>query len=535
MPIPSYDDLTPSIPDVSMRDTFAHVRRILPPDAAPAGRPAPIERDAPPAHLHPTPHGEAPGLFACLRASGSLELRRASENLMAIARDFSPRIERHGAACVVLDVSGLGQLLGNPRAIGAELDRVAADRVAADRVAADRAGAVPAAGIRVAIAPTQIAARLLAIAQPGLTVVTGDVGSALASLPIDALRVLVADGGCAAGGGAGVQAAARMEATTARLDTFRRWGLTTLGEVAALPAADLSERMGQAGRVLQRLASGIDLAPLVPDPGVTRFIQSVDLEWPVDALEPLSFVLARLLDPLSAALERADRGAAALRLDLRLVDRTVHRRLLQLPAAMREAKVLRTLLLLDLESHPPSAAIDVVTLEIDPAPARIVQYSLLERAMPSAEALATLTARLGALVGERRCGSPALLDSYRPDAFEMRRFDPDAPARAVRGFAPAIEAAASGTPILRRFRPPIAVRVTVERGRPVRVAIDRRGMPGGDVEQQAGPWRTSGAWWDPTGAGWDRDEWDVALSDGSLCRLFRDRITERWFLEGVLD
>jgi protein ImuB len=469
---------------------------------------------------------------------------------MAIARDFSPRIERHGAACVVLDVSGLGQLLGDARAIGIELDRVAADRVAADRVAADRvaadrvaadrvaadrSGAVSAAGIRVAIAPTQIAARLLAIAQPGLTVVTGDVASALASLPIDALRVLVADGGCGAGGGAGAQAAARMEATTARLDTFRRWGLTTLGEVAALPAADLSERMGQAGRVLQRLASGIDLAPLVPDPGVTRFIQSVDLEWPVDALEPLSFVLARLLDPLSAALERADRGAAALRLDLRLVDRTVHRRLLQLPAAIREAKVLRTLLLLDLESHPPSAAIDVVTLEIDPAPARIVQYSLLERAMPSAEALATLTARLGALVGERRCGSPALLDSYRPDAFEMRRFDPDAPARAVRGFAPAIEAAHPGTPILRRFRPPIAVRVTVERGRPVRVAIDRRGMPGGDVEQQAGPWRTSGAWWDPTGAGWDRDEWDVALSDGSLCRLFRDRITERWFLEGVLD
>jgi hypothetical protein len=69
----------------------------------------------------------------------------------------------------------------------------------------------------------------------------------------------------------------------------------------------------------------------------------------------------------------------------------------------------------------------------------------------------------------------------------------------------------------------------------VRVAIDRRGMPGGRVEQQAGPWRTSGAWWDAAGAAWDRDEWDVALSDGALCRLFRDRLTETWFLEGVLD
>ena len=219
----------------------------------------------------------------------------------------------------------------------------------------------------------------------------------------------------------------RVAATTVRLDTFRRWGLTTLGEVAGLPAADLSERMGQAGLVLQRLACGVDLAPLVPDPGVPRFIQSIELEWPIDALEPLSFVLARLLDPLSAALERADRGAAALRLDLRLTDRTMHARVLQLPAAIRDAKVLRTLLLLDLESHPPSAAIDVVTLEIDPAPARIIRSSLLERAMPSVETLATLTARLGALVGERRCGSPALLDTYRPDSFEMRRFDSGSP------------------------------------------------------------------------------------------------------------
>jgi hypothetical protein len=88
---------------------------------------------------------------------------------------------------------------------------------------------------------------------------------------------------------------------------------------------------------------------------------------------------------------------------------------------------------------------------------------------------------------------------------------------------------------LRRFRPPIAVRVTLARGRPVHVAIDRRGMPGGDVEQQAGPWRTSGAWWDSAATAWDRDEWDVALTDGAFCRLYRDRAIDRWFLEGVFD
>ena len=241
-------------------------------------------------------------------------------------------------------------------------------------------------------------------------------------------------------------------------------------------------------------------------------------------------MLARLLEPLSIALERADRGAAAIRLNLRLVNRTEHARMLQLPAVMRDARVLRTLLMLDLESHPPSAAIDVVTIEIDPAPGRIVQSSLLERARPSAETLATLMARLAALIGSTRVGCARLLDSHQPDGFEMRPFAPG-DARAD----PASVPDAGPPPCLRRFRPPVAIRVTVERGRPARVAVDRRGMPGGSVEQCAGPWRSSGAWWDRDGRQWNRDEWDLALSDGSVCRVFRDRGRKTWFMEAVFD
>ena len=297
-------------------------------------------------------------------------------------------------------------------------------------------------------------------------------------------------------------------------DMARRWGLTTIGELAALDPGELSARMGQDGVRIRQLALGLDPGPLVPDPDVPRFVERMELEWPIDTLEPLSFVLARLLDPLSASLERADRGAAALRLDLRLVDRTVHGRVLQLPAAMRDARVLRTLLMLDLESHPPGAAVDIVTIEIDPAPGRVIQYSLLERALPSAETVATLTARLGALVGETRCGSAVLLDTHRPDGFEMRRFVPDRetsspgpPIAVARGApSPASSSPSIGSlpPMLRRFRPPVAVRVTVERGRPVQLAIDRRGMPGGRIDRSAGPWRTSGAWWTDARGRWDR-------------------------------
>ena len=115
------------------------------------------------------------------------------------------------------------------------------------------------------------------------------------------------------------------------------------------------------------------------------FEASLQFEWPIAELEPLSFVLTRLLDPLCQRLEHRDRGAAALHLRLRLVTRDLHLRSLQLPAPMRDPKVLRTLLLLDLESHPAPAGIDAVTVAIDPTPGRIVQESLLTRALPAPE------------------------------------------------------------------------------------------------------------------------------------------------------
>jgi protein ImuB len=469
-------------------------------------------------------------LYACLRSP------RLPEVAVAVAKDFSPRLQRYGGGCVVLDIGGLGRLLGEPHAIGAELARAWVVR-AAPRDPRGAASGEDLRSVSIAVAPTQMGALLLSLAHPTLTVATGDIASALAPLPIRVLHQLCAEvHGCAVvrtrSRSPSTRHAAAWDACGQAFDVLRRWGLVTLGEFAALESSDLSARLGQDGVALQHCARGIDLRPLVPDSEVPRFLEHVELEWPIDGLEPLAFVLARMLEPLSTALERADRGAAAIHVTLRLVDRTTHARMLQLPVAMRDPRVLRTLLVLDLESHPPSAAIDHVTIEIDPAPGRVLQYSLLERARPSAETLATLTARLGALVGASRCGTPALLDSHHPDAFELRRFAPDtSKADAVIGRP----SSALGTVVLRRFRPPRALRVSVERGRPVWVAIDRRGMPGGLVEQCAGPWRSSGAWWNGAVLTWNHDEWDVAFSDGSVCRLFREHDTGQWFMDGVVD
>src|SRR5690349_17457466 len=115
MRIPSYDDLTPSIPDITAREAFDEVKKFLPS----SDRPVDVRR--------PATNATVPsGLFACLRGGVKKTAPHASPTFV-IARDFSPRIERHGQSTVVLDVGGLGRLLGDAQAIGAELARAAAD------------------------------------------------------------------------------------------------------------------------------------------------------------------------------------------------------------------------------------------------------------------------------------------------------------------------------------------------------------------------------------------------------------------------
>ena len=457
--------------------------------------------------------------------------------LESVAREFSPRIEVCGPREIALDLSGLERLFGDARTIAHELRRTAADR---------------GLQVRVAIAATRSTARLFVHHRAGLSVIEpGMEAEMLASLPLALLDALTNPTSPPPPRlRRGSPERFQREGGPTLTETLRRWGLRTLGEFAALPPDDVAARLGVAGVEWQRVARGEDRQPLVPAAPEERFEQSLALEWPIEGLEPLSFVLGRLMEPLAAHLEQRDRGAAILHVRLHLITRIVHERSLQLPAPMRDARALRTLALLDLESHPPAAAIDRVTVAVDPTPGRVVQFSLLTRPLPSPEQLSTLTARLAALMGDSRCGAPEVVDSWRPGAFAMKPFNP--------GTGNGDRGSGSGTdrtpdpssPIpktaLRRFRMPIPARVHVEDGRPIRVWIDRHGLGGGRVEIAAGPWRTSGAWWDEDPVapkprsgegGWSRDEWDVALADGVTYRLFRERSTPpgAWYIEGIVD
>lgn len=455
-------------------------------------------------------------MYACLYRPPAPETDRSAslsgERLVeAVARDYSPRYERLAADVVTLDVSGLERLFGSPRAMADEIRRDAASR-----------------GVRlhVAIAGTWTAAVLLAHARAGVTVVlAGDAADALASLPLGSLAVL--------------------QTSDFDLQTFigawRRWGLRTLGDLAKLPPSDLVARMGRPSLAWQAMARGEDMRPLVPALEDERFEATFELEWPVDDLQPLSFVLTRLLEPLSTRLERRDRGAAVLHVVLRLVTRELYARRLELPSPMRDVRTLRTLALLDLESHPPAAAVDRVTVVIDPTPGRVLQHTLFSRARPTPEQLSTLLARLGAVMGADRVGAPATVDTHRPGAFAMTPFatdhDDHRRARGARrdheDSAVSARSALNVASAARRCRQPVPARVVVEAGRPVRVTTDRRGFAGGAVVRAAGPWRTSGDWWGERR--YARDEWDVALGDGAVYRIFQDRHTEAWFVDAIVD
>jgi len=449
--------------------------------------------------------------------------------LESVARACSPRVEPHGADVVMCDARGLTRVIGEPAVIAEEMRRMAWDR---------------GVGVRVAIAGTHTAAWLLAHVRPGTTVVTpGDEAHTLARLPITALSMLP-------------ECRARIFSDV--LSTLDRWGVATIGDLARLSRADVSSRLGLAGARLHQAAWGEDVVPLVAAAEAPRFLERVELEWPVDGLEPLSFVLARVCEALSGALERADRGAVTITTRLTLVNKTVAEHTLTLPAPMRDAKVLRTLILLDLEAHPPGtdaehfAGIDIVEVELGVTPGRIVQHSLLAHDVPAVEDIATLVARLQALMGESRVGAPVVLDTHDPRKSALKPFVAPAVALSARarqrplGLEPSTREHPVAT--MRRFRLPMAVRVVTDHGAPVRVVLNERGPAlseprrgeskgesKGAVTHRAGPWRTSGQWWTADRDTWDRDEWDVGVDTGVVYRLARDRATDRWEVEGVID
>lgn len=485
----------------------------------------------------------------------SLELEAAAHAaLLNVAQAFSPRVEETAPDTLVLDLAGLEQLFGPTERIAAAL----AQRVSEAGCAA-----------RIAVAANPDAAIAAARGFAGVTVIPpGREAEVLGLLPL-----------------------AVLPAPPEIHETLERWGIRDFRALAALPAVQLSERLGQAGVRLQQLARGASTRALVCENAAAEFTAAMELEYPVEELEPLAFILGRLLDEVCARLSAhalatnevrvrfeldmasnvAPRFSAAVVAPnpngavkssaepLAIADIAglkpgatgnpdaagVYERALRLPAPTRDSKLLLNLLRLSLAAHPPHAPITKVAITAAPARQRTAQGGLFVPPSPDPQRLEVTLARIASIVGEGNVGSPQLLDTHRPGAFRMTHFvAADATPHVAATFRSPFTAATvdnggdlkvAATLALRMLRPPVRAIVDVRSGVPARVWF---GGIRGEVVAASGPWRTSGDWWQRDA--WQHEIWDVeialpAAGAAGFYRIYLDCAVEEWFVQGEYD
>jgi protein ImuB len=429
----------------------------------------------------------------CMRSEAQETAAHAA--LLDAAWSVSPRVENTAPDTVVLDLEGLNSLFGADENIARELAR----RVAAIGLAA-----------RVAVAAKIEVAIHAARGFPGITIIpAGEERRCLGALPVGVLTT---------------------EAET--LGILERWGVETLQALAALPVLQLSERLGQEGVRLSELARGVQQRALVLAQASSNFAEEMELDDAVEELEPLSFLLGRLLDQLCARLEaRAlavhavrvrfelqpsfEKDFQTLREDLRKKPEVKrYEKVLTLPVPMRNPKTLLKLLRLQLQGDPPAAPIQKIYMTAEAAPPRVAQNGLFVPCGPDPEKLEVTIARLGKLVGEGNVGCAELLDSHRPESFRVARFVVASEQNKRHGKSgpnvkenPEARVAVTG---IRVTRPAQALRVELRNEQPVRLYL--QGMRG-EVVTASGPWRGSGDWWQEDS--WHQDEWDLEIEFSS--------------------
>ena len=465
-------------------------------------------------------------VFACIYGRVFVKNRFSDDARQALLIDlaftFSPLVERMSVDTVVLDISGDELLFSSQNQAEVNWTRSLGDEIA-------RRAAESSLKVSVSVAANPDVAIHAARAFKGVTIVSpGAELSQLGNLSIKLLDYSLA----------GIDEKKAEEIG----ETLALWGIRTFIDFAELPLAGVAQRLGQEGVRLQKLAQGKSERQLILVQPPVGFEQSLELEHPIAELEPLSFILSRLLNQLCANLNAQALATNELRLRLRLKDKTEQERTITLPAPMRNPKTFLRLLLFDIEALPPQAAITSVTIAAEPVKPRILQTGLFIPLAPEPEKLEVTLARLAKLVGANNVGSPELLDTHRPDAFRMKRFNLTVTHK--KGTSNPQFAIPNPQCLMgfRMFRPPWRAEVQTLHGEPVRIAarsMDASSAMRGKIVCASGPWRSSGDWW--RADVWARDEWDVAIADSNggqsdvLCRIYRELASEEWFVEGIYD
>lgn len=306
--------------------------------------------------------------------------------------------------------------------------------------------------------------------------------------------------------------------------TLTRWGVRTLGQLAKLPDQALVSRLGRQGQHLQLLARGQAEHLLVPEEPVFQLREATLLDQPVELLESLLFIISPLLE---TAIRKAKEHAYALRavsLVLELERSKSHSVHVQPATPTQNRDALLKLLNLELQAHPPQAGIMGVTLEAEATQPVKAQRGLFQAQFPEPDRLDLLLARLRAIVGDENVGAPRLLNTHQADAFTISPFTP-AEKTIARN-----EASGRGL-ALRVLRPPHQAKVICwgEHPKVLFWKGSRR-----SIEFCAGPWHSSGSWWDEQA--WNYELWDVVLTEPALAlRLKNELGSQSWSVVGVYD
>ncbi len=443
------------------------------------------------------------GLRLLKRSAESEAAARAV--MLECAAKFSPRIEEvcgaglneagtpgagGGTACAfVLDIAGTERLFGPPAQLAERLKEELA-----------------AAGFRAAVAVSANfdTARMKAASMRGVAVIAeGAEAEALEKLPIAAL-------------GLDEEYAA----------TFALWGIGTLGELAALPEAELVARMGPKARMWRALGRGEAEHTFEPIGAEFALEEFCEFETPVEQIDSLLFVGARMIDCLATRAAGRALALRSLTVEMGLEGGGTHGCAIRPAVPTIDRKFLLKLLQLEIGAHPPQAAVVRLVLRAEAGVQSKVQLGLFAPQTPEPSRLDVTLARLRAMVGDERVGSPVLEDTHRADGFRIEGFTANCGKEA--------EMEATPRMALRRVRPARSVRVTVRAAKPT-VFRDQENLY--EIAAAYGPWRTSGCWW--TLEAWDAEEWDVlaAMSGGRsvACLLSCDRKRNVWRLEAFYD
>ncbi len=400
------------------------------------------------------------GALAIAASSDAAE-RSAISALIDVAESISPVVEAGAPGCVWLDLEGLGRIYASGDEVASELQR---------RVR--RVGMEAAIGIGANRTVAELAARC-----GGMRVVAAGLERQFLDwLPLDVLPL---------GKGAGGE---DLEITLAR------WGLKRLGDLARLDPDAIGSRLGRRGVELVRLARDGDSRPLAPRPRAETFAEAVELEYGIETLEPLSFVMRAMLERLAERLELRGMVAGDITLALGLDGHRNFSRRIAVVAPSNDVRAILTLINLSLEHEPPPAAVESIRIETSPRAPRPAQSDMFLPPAPAPERLETTIARLAALCGPGNVGAIIAENSHRPEAYRVETFAPPPPSPVA---DPPVAKDVAQL-VLRAIRPAAEIEVICSRTGPEFV---RGANLGARVVSWAGPWRRDAEWWrDPSPA-----------------------------------